>query len=93
MSDLQMTLENVERQYAAAQEAAGAAHLRFQQTGFALAIEQKERGYAFGQRYSTHASSAHEIAEKALVAANADVTRLGDLRARLRTAVRQQAPA
>jgi hypothetical protein len=90
MSDLQATLADVERQYQAAQEAAGAAHLRFQRTGYKLAIEQKERRYAFGQRYFTDASSAHEIAGKALVAANAEVTRLGDLRARLRTAVGQQ---
>jgi hypothetical protein len=88
MSDLQATLADVERRYQAAQEAAGAAHLAYQRTGYALAIEQKERRYAMGQYYSTDASARHELAEKALVAANAEVTRLADLRARLRTAVR-----
>jgi hypothetical protein len=90
MSDLQNALDDVERQYAAAQQAAGLAHLAYQATGFALVREKASRRYSFGERYETAASGAHERAGNALAAANLELARLGDLRDRLRTAVRQQ---
>jgi hypothetical protein len=88
--NLHETLADVERRYQAAQEAAGAAHLAYQATGFALVREKAARRYSFGERYETAASGAHERAGNALAAANLEVSRLSDLRARLRVAVGQQ---
>jgi hypothetical protein len=90
MSDLQAALDIVEAQFLAAQEAAGLAHLAYQQTGFALVREKAGRRHSFGERYETAASGAHERAGNALAAANLEVSRLSDLRARLRVAVGQQ---
>lgn len=89
MNDLKITLEEIEHRYQAANDAAGAAYERYQQTGHALTLEKQERRSSWGERYETQASRDHELAGEALSAANVELTRLGQLRDRLRQAIRQ----
>jgi hypothetical protein len=89
MTNLQQLLNDVEHQYALAQEAANRAAEHYQQTGAAAVAERRLYGVGVGDRaYSSAATIAAERAEEALQAANSEVIRLGKIRAALRQATK-----
>lgn len=82
-------LEDIERQYAEAQEDANAAAAAHNAAGFAMAKERHARGIAFDARWQSEKTVAFEKAQEVLQEANVRASRLGKARANLRLLVKR----